>query len=398
MEQGLIYKKIAIVGLGAAGGLCAVLLSKNPYLKVVGFDTKSAFSTLLPTGGGRCNITFDEDDNREFAKNYPRGEKFLLSVFSQFNQKDTRRLFSDLGIETYSQKDKRVFPVSNSSYETVKILRNHLYSSDFKFKKEKVTEINISGNGYEIITESSKYNFDVVIIAAGGKDFSIFKNLNHKINTPMPSLCSLDIIETDLYKLAGLSLTQRTIKAVTASNKYTVQGDILFAHKFITGPGIFKISALSAKDIINQESLMEISFNLTDYSEDEILNFINKNSKKTVKNVMAEMVSSKLAHYILAQNNIPYDKQCAQLNKKEKSCLLNSLSEFKIHVKKRVKGTEIVTAGGVNPDEINPKTMESKLYKNLFIIGEVLDIDGFTGGFNLQNCWSGAYICSRNFE
>ena len=136
MEQESIYKNIAIIGCGAAGGLAAVLLSKNPYNKVTAFDTKEPFSTLLPTGGGRCNLTNAEKDVKEFVRNYPRGEKFLISVFSKFGQEKTRELFKDLGIKTYVQEDKRVFPISDSSQKTIQIFNKHLDVSNFKHIKE----------------------------------------------------------------------------------------------------------------------------------------------------------------------------------------------------------------------------------------------------------------------
>ena len=126
MEQELTYKNIAVAGCGAAGAMAALLLVKNPYFKVTVFDINEPFSTLLPTGGGRCNITYDEDDIKEFVKNYPRGEKFLLSVFSKFDSVKTRCLFDDLGIKTYVQEDKRIFPISNSALKTVEKLRKHL--------------------------------------------------------------------------------------------------------------------------------------------------------------------------------------------------------------------------------------------------------------------------------
>ena len=141
MEQELIYHKIAIVGCGAAGGLLSILLSKNPELEITAFDVKEPFSTLLPTGGGRCNLTYDEDDVREFVKNYPRGEKFLMSVFSKFGQRKTRELFRDLGIKTYVQPDKRVFPVTDSAAKTIQTLRRHLETDNFTFKQEKVLSV-----------------------------------------------------------------------------------------------------------------------------------------------------------------------------------------------------------------------------------------------------------------
>ena len=392
MEQESIYKNIAVIGLGAAGGLASVLLAKNPYVKVFGFDTKEPFTTLLPTGGGRCNLTYDEDDIKEFVKNYPRGEKFLLSVFSRFSQKDTRKLFKDLGIKTYVQNDKRVFPVSDSSKKVIETLRKHLEVSNFKHIKENVIKIEKKDNRFQVITQKSNNLYDCVILASGGnkESFKFAKELGHKIITPAPSLCALDIEEKYLYKLSGL-----TFKNIEAKvNKYTCFGDILFAHKFITGPCIFKISSLCAYENLP----FEFTLKLTNSSKDEIEETIKNNQKKSIKNVFSTFAPESFIQEILNQNNIDGLKQSAQIKKQEKEILINSLLNFQLHAKAKIKDSEIVTAGGVDLNEINPKTMESKLVKGLYIIGEMLNIDGFTGGFNLQNCWSGAYICSQNFN
>ena len=392
MEQESIYKSIAVIGLGAAGGLASVLLAKNPYVKVFGFDTKEPFTTLLPTGGGRCNLTYGEDDIKEFVKNYPRGEKFLLSVFSRFSQKDTRKLFKDLGIKTYVQNDKRVFPVSDSSKKVIETLKKHLEVSNFKHIKENVIKIEKKDNRFQVITQKSNNLYDCVILASGGnkESFKFAKELGHKIITPAPSLCALDIEEKYLYKLSGL-----TFKNIEAKvNKYTCFGDILFAHKFITGPCIFKISSLCAYENLP----FEFTLKLTNSSKDEIEETIKNNQKKSIKNVFSTFAPESFIQEILNQNNIDGLKQSAQIKKQEKEILINSLLNFQLHAKAKIKDSEIVTAGGVDLNEINPKTMESKLVKGLYIIGEMLNIDGFTGGFNLQNCWSGAYICSQNFN
>ena len=166
MEQGLTPKNIAIIGFGAAGGFAAVLASKNLCLNITVFDEKEPFSTLLPTGGGRCNLTYDENDIKEFAKNYPRGEKFLLSVFSKLNQEKTRQLFKDLGIKTYIQQDKRVFPVSDSSKILINDLKKHLNS--VKHIKENVINIKKENDIFTVETQNNTYNFDAVILTTGG--------------------------------------------------------------------------------------------------------------------------------------------------------------------------------------------------------------------------------------
>ena len=383
--------KIAVIGLGAAGGLASVLLCKNPYNQVLGFDIKEPFTTLLPTGGGRCNLSNATYDIRDLVKNYPRGEKFLLSVFSKFGVEKTISLFEDLGVKTYVQDDNRIFPESNSSKQVIAALQKHLKISNFSHIKESVDSIEKSEDKFII---NKKYAVDKVIIATGGKGtgYELAKKLGHNIIPIKPSLTSLDISEKYLYKLSGL-----TLKDVDASfNKKFVSGDLLFAHKFLTGPLIFKISALTAFDEISFEKSLEIKLNLTGLTKEEIGEEIKNNSKKTIKNVFSKFISESFINEILSANNIDGTKQTAQIKKEEKEILINSLINLKLHVVSRIKNSEIVSAGGINTDEINVKTMESKIVKGLYFIGEILNIDGFTGGYNLQACWSEAFITANN--
>lgn len=398
MEQELNFKNIAVIGCGPAGGFASILISQNPYCNVVGFDSQSPFSTLLPTGGGRCNITFEETDVFELVKNYPRGEKFLLSVFSKCGVEKTRNLLADLGVKTYVQDDRRVFPVSNSSKKTIQILTKHLNNSNFEHKREKVFSIKKQGEKFFLQTAMNEYEFDAVVIATGGRGngFELAKQLGHNVTDLRPSLCSLDIWEKEFYSLAGVSLknVQATFKT---DKKYIVCGDLLFAHKFITAPLVFKVSALSAYEEISEEKPLEISLRLVEFSYDEIDDYIKQNSKKTVKNVFSKFVPESFISLILQKNNIDSSKQCAHLKNEEKYFLIKSLLEFKLHAIGRIKDSEIVTAGGVDLKEVDSKTMQSKLVENLFFAGEVLDIDAYTGGFNLQNCWSTACIVALNF-
>ena len=397
MVQESIYKNIAIIGCGAAGGLAAVLLCKNPYNKVTAFDVKEPFSTLLPTGGGRCNLTNDEKDVREFVKNYPRGEKFLISVFSKFGQEKTRELFKDLGIKTYVQEDKRVFPISNSSQKTIQTLNKHLETSNFKHIKEKVVSIK-KEDKFVVKSEKEEYIFDYIIITTGGRGngFEIAKNLGHNIIEPKPSLCAIDVKENFLYALSGLSFKNVEIQSKLGKKKLpTVYGDILFSHKAITGPAIFKVSALSAFDNIEE---LEITIKLIDSSEEKIEKHIKENQKKTIKNVFSKFAPESYVNAILDEHKIDGNKQTAQIKKQEKEILINSLLALRLHAKSRLKDSEIVTAGGIDLKEIDSKTMQSKLVDGLYFAGEILNIDAYTGGFNLQNCWSTAFIVAQDLN
>ena len=397
MEQESTYKNIAIIGFGAAGGFAAVLACKNPCLKITVFDEKEPFSTLLPTGGGRCNLTYAEPDIKEFAKNYPRGEKFLLSVFSKLSQSKTRALFKDLGIKTYVQPDKRVFPVSDSSKTIINDLKKHL--NNVNHIKENVTEIKKENDFFIIKTPNNTYTFDAVILTTGGKGFELAESLGHKIIEPKPSLTALNIKENYLYNLSGLSFKDVEINTKLSKKKFPIcTGDILFTHNSISGPCIFKVSALTAFEDFNGNNPLEITLKLTDITQEEIDEYISENTKKTIKNVFCNFAPESYINEILKANNIDANKQISQIKKAEKEILISSLISLKLNVIERKQGSEIVTAGGVDLNEVNPKTMESKLLNGLFFAGEILNIDGYTGGFNLQNCWSTAYVVICNFN
>ena len=396
MEQELKYN-IAIIGCGASGGFVSVLLSKNPDCKIVAFDIKEPFTTLFPTGGGRCNLTNNNDDVFEFVKNYPRGEKFLISVFSRFGVKKTRELFKDLGIKTYVQKDNRVFPVSDSSKDVIKTMQKHLNTDNFELKKEKVVSVKKIDEKFIV---NDKYQFDCVVVATGGRGngFELAKSLGHNIIDVKPSLCSLDIKEKYLYKLSGLSFQNVEAQLQVGKKKLEVVGDLLFAHKFVTGPAIFKASALSAFEEISIDKPLNITLKLVDLSIDELEQEIKNNSKKTIKNVFNKFAPESFIIEILKANSIDADKQVSQIKKVEKELLYNSLTQLKITAIGRIKDSEIVSAGGVDLKEVDSKTMESKLSKGLYFTGEVLNIDAYTGGYNLQNCWSTAWIVANNFN
>ena len=400
MEQELTYHNIAIIGCGAAGGLLSVLLAKNPELNITAFDIKEPFSTLLPTGGGRCNLTYDEDDVKEFVKNYPRGEKFLMSVFSKFGQIKTRELFKDLGIKTYVQPDKRVFPVTDSSSKTIQTLKHHLETYNFNFKKEKVVNVSKQDNKFIVTTNKSEYKFDAVIITTGGRGngCDIAQKFGHKIIELKPSLTALDIKEKELYSLSGISFKNVEATFKVGKKRQTCIGDFLFTHKSISGPCVFKVSAQTAYENFNEQNPLEITFKFTDFSIEQIEEEIKNNSKKTIKNVFSKFAPENFISVILKMNEIDSNKQTAQLKKSEKEVLIQAISAFKLYAVKRIKDSEIVTAGGIDLKEIDSKTMESKIISGLFFAGEVLNIDAYTGGFNLQNAWSTAYIVSTNFN
>ena len=375
--------KIAIVGGGPAGCTCAYFLQN--CFDVIVFDTNSLLFTILKTGGGRCNFSYNENDFRELAKNYPRGEKFLYSVFSKFCPSDTVSLFNELGIETYVQKDGRMFPKSDSAKEVRdKFLRG---LNKINHVKEKIIEIEKTDNGFVLKTEFSKYYFDKVIFATGGHSgFEILEKLGVPHVSPKPSLVGY-VTEENFENLAGISLQN------IYSEDIKEFGDIIFTHKGISGPLIYKISSVKALD----EFPLKLSFDLLKNDFSDIQNLLDKNSQKLVKSLLSDFLPKHFSDYMVNKLNIQ-DKKCHEINRIKREEISNFVHKFKVKAVLTVKDGETVTAGGVDLDYVNPKNMESKIIPNLYFCGEVLNIDGFCGGFNLQNCWSTAFVLSKSLQ
>ena len=372
MEQG--YKSVGIIGAGASGCVCAYFLLKSGMENVTLFDYSYPLRTLLPTGGGRCNFAHAEYDFKELASNYPRGEKFLYSVFSSFSTSDTLNLFEEFRIKSYTQKDGRIFPTSNDS----KDVRNKILEKIKKaeFVKEKVLRIKPIENGFSMKTEKSEYFFtDVVVAIGGGKTISGIENNVIPFN---PSL-------------VGLNAEPATLGGIVLNNAYSKDigdyGDILFTHFGISGPLIFKISSIKARD----EFPYELKFNLYPDGFD-FQDMLNSNPHKCVKNILSEIFPQRFAEWISGEfANVEGSK----IDGKTRDFILDKIENFTVKVTGTNKGEETVTAGGYDLKEINSKTMESKIHPHLYIIGEALDIDGFCGGFNLQNAWSTAFVAAN---
>ena len=365
-------KQIAIVGAGASGCLCAYFLLKAGF-EVTIFDKGSPLRPLLPTGGGRCNLAHDEYEFKELAKNYPRGEKFLYSVFSKFSTYETLSLFSELGVETYTQENGRIFPTSNSARD----VREKILS---KIKKASI----INENVLEVLpnkikTCNAEYYFTDIVIATGGHaGYDIIKNLDIDIVTPKPSLVGLN---TNNKAPSGIVLKE------VLSNDLKISDDLLFTHFGISGPLAYKITSIKARGNFPYK----LSFDLY-RKEIELQKFLNNSPHKDVKNILVDFLPSGFVKYILGDLA---DIKAHKIDGKTRDLILDKIHNFEVIVTGTNKGEETVTAGGVKLNEINPKTMEAKKYPHIYFIGEILDIDGFCGGFNLQNAWSTAFVAAE---
>lgn len=391
-----LNRSIAIIGAGASGCVCAYLLQKAGF-EVTLFDKGMPLRTLLPTGGGRCNLAHAEYDFKELAKNYPRGEKFLYSVFSKFSTYDTLALFDEFKIETYTQEDNRIFPTSNSAKDVrEKILEN---LKNVQIQKEEVVKIEQIDNEFKVVTTKTpsppprarganstnnkgkcEYLFTSIVIAIGGHSkFDFLKDFDIKIVPPKPSLVGLNTKEK-LKDTSGV-----VIKNAQCSG---FEDDLLFTHFGISGPLAYKISSIKARE--NFPYKLNIDLYPQEINLQELL---NSNPHKDVKNILSKILPHGLIKALIG--NIAEIK-AHNIDGKTRDFILEQVHNLKLTITGTNKGEETVTAGGIDLNEVNSKTMELKKHPNIYCIGEALDIDGFCGGYNLQNAWSTAYVAAKD--
>ena len=394
---------VGIIGGGPAGIMCALFAAQNPENKIFIFDKNIILNTILPTGGGRCNLAYSEFNFKELAKFYPRGEKFLYSVFSRFSTKDTLDFFDKIGVKTYVQDDLRIFPITDCAKDVKTALLKQLEKKNIKKVFENVLKVKNLENGFELTTDKGVHKVDKLVIATGGKGngHKLAESLGHHITELKPSLSALVTKEKEFAAVSGISLKNISAQVFFNNKKLKLPknvqtGDFLFTHNGISGPLVYKISSYCAYVDFNENVPLKIELNLVNKDaaefDEALLAELKGKAQKDVLNVISKYVPKHLAAVILQRENINTSVKAGQLSKKDREKIVKNLTSLCFNALKPVSGEEIVTAGGVDLKEVDAKTMGSKLVSDLYFCGEVLDIDGLTGGFNLQNCWSTGYV------
>jgi hypothetical protein len=397
---------VVVIGAGASGmmaaGRAGELGAKTLLLERNDVPGKK----LLITGKGRCNIT-NIEDLKQFVENFGKNGKFLYRAFTEFFNQDLIELFNNFGVEVKTERGGRVFPVSDEAKDIVEALEQYVLANKVSIKyRSRVKEIFIKENSVVGLKlhDGSTIKTQKVILATGGLSYSltgstgdgyeIARMLGHEIVELKPSLVPLETTENFLKEIQGLSLKNVEV-SIIANGKIIASefGEMLFAHFGISGPVILSMSS-KASDALFKKEKVEISINFKpklslDTIDKRLIREFEDNKLKSIKNVLKNLLPQSIIPVFVRLSGIAEDKQCSQISSKEREKLLKLLTDFRMNIKStRPIDEAIVTKGGVVLSQINPHTMESKLIKGLYFCGEVIDIDGLTGGYNLQAAFS----------
>jgi predicted Rossmann fold flavoprotein len=397
-------KTIVVIGGGAAGYFAAINVALNfPLAKVIILEkTGKTLQKVKVSGGGRCNVTNHCFDNAQLSKNYPRGEKELRQAFYQFSVSDTIAWFQNHFVELIAENDGRMFPSTNSSQTIIDCFEKSFTNLHGKvFLNTEV--VNILKNEDEF-TLNLKTGEDImahkVIITSGGYNqisgYNFLKDFNLSIIKPLPSLFTFNLQDKSITKLMGVSVPDAIVKIKNIN--FQNQGPLLITHWGLSGPAVLKLSAFAAIDLasLNYNFEIEVNWN-ANYSTETLKQFLIKlknTSAKVWASLYAELgIPKRLHEYLVQECELNESKKLAETNNKliEQFCQLLCAHPFKIKGKTTFK-EEFVTCGGIDLKEVNFKTMECKKVPGLYFAGEVLNIDGVTGGFNFQAAWTTSYI------
>lgn len=396
--------QIIIIGGGAAGYFTAINAKENnPDLDITILEKgNDVLQKVKISGGGRCNVTHACFEPKELVKFYPRGEKELLGPFHQFMTGDTFEWFENKGVSLKIEDDNRVFPEANTSQAIIDCFQNAVDNLGIKVLTNcGVNSVSQQENKWVINTKEQNFEADKVVIAAGSSKriWELCETLDHAVVEPVPSLFTFNINDKRLVDLLGISVPNATISIV--NTKLEASGPLLITHWGMSGPAVLKLSAFGARVLADKNYQYNVEVNWLSRPTEKVLNVLlnlkKKEPRKTVilKSPFAEVSKRLWERFVLAAG-IRIDQNWADLNNNQLENLANQLTKGIFNANGRTTfKDEFVTAGGVDLKEIDFKRFESRKHKNLFFVGEVLNIDAVTGGFNFQNAWTGGFICAK---
>ena len=397
---------VIVIGAGPAGMMAAIKAAENGASVLVLEKMKQPGKKMLITGKGRCNIT-NTAEIPELIKNIPGNGKFLNSCIRAFDNEDVQYFFNGLEVPTKVERGGRVFPVSDRAADVVQAMVLRLYELGVKVRTgERVAEILVEDSkAIGVKTEAGEvYSGQAVILATGGASypgtgstgdgFAMARQIGHEIKLPLPSLVPLEVEEEWVPELQGLSLRNVRVYLMAEENKVAdMFGEMLFTHFGVSGPVILSLSRQAAQ-LLAAGNFVELLIDLKpalsfEQLDARIVRDFEKYQRKEMKNALKDLLPGRLIAPVLDGAYIEPDRMVNSITKEERHRLANTLKGLIVTITRtRPIAEAIVTAGGISVKEINPKTMESKIVKNLYLAGEVVDVDGFTGGYNLQAAFS----------
>ena len=411
--------KVIVIGGGPAGMMAAITASENGNDVTLVEKMNSLGRKLLITGKGRCNIT-SSLNIEEFIKNTPGNGRFLYSCYQKYTNKDIIEFLRKQGLEVKEERGNRIFPVTDKSQDVLKCFTKKLKENRVKIlynmQVQKILVDEQKEKAIGILANNEEMYADKIILATGGKSYPLtgstgdgykmVEELGHNVTKIKPSLVPLEIYQKSLCQdLQGLSLRNIEMKILDKSKNKTIYedfGEMLFTHFGVSGPTILSSSAHLVRyknideKLKNREIVLKIDFKpalSTKKLDDRILRDFVEFKNKQFKNSLEKLLPHKLINPIIKLSKIDPDKKVNEITKEERTRLVELLKNFTIEIKGfRLIDEATVTSGGIKISEINPKTMESKLVKNLYFAGEIIDVDSYTGGFNLQIAYSTGFV------
>lgn len=402
-------KTLAVIGGGAAGFFCAINAARlQPALRVILLEkTSKLLSKVRISGGGRCNVTHSLFDLRELSRRYPRGEHFVRKAFHQFSTTDTINWFEERGLKLKAEADGRMFPVTNNSQSVIDCLLKEANSCkvDVRLNAEVKELKSKDSNQWQITTTNGQQTTaDFLCLATGGYPklsmFDWLRESGHSISEPVPSLFTFNLPKHPITTLMGVSVETARVKI--EQTKLQEEGPLLITHWGLSGPAVLRLSAWGARELKLKNYEFKVHINwLPQSGEKELkVNFQELRRDAPTKKILNHnfgKLPGRLWQFFLEQSGINADTRFADLTAKAENLLIKSLVDYVVDVKgKTTFKEEFVTAGGIHLSEVDANTMMSKKRQNLFFAGEVLDVDGITGGFNFQHAWTSGWIAAKS--
>ncbi len=401
-----MYKAV-IIGGGPSGIFAAIhAKNKNKKAKIIVLEkTNTLLFKIKISGGGRCNITNATFDPKELSLNYPRGGKELISAFHQFQPLDMINYLKGKGVCVKIDKDKKVFPSSNSSQSIIDCFLNEIKNNNIEVRyNQNIVNLQKKNEYFEITVNNNEIIQSKNLVLATGSEpqgLKYAKMLSHSTDPFIPSLFSFKIANSQIIKLCGIS---KDVEVSIKNSSFSYRGSILITHEGFSGPAIINLSSLAAKFLYENNYKATLSINwLNNFSKDNLMQILldiqKKNPKKTLLNLNPFNFPNNLWSYFLQNFGKIFSFAIQKVSKKNLFMLIEKICKDEYFIISKSKNkSEFVSCGGVNLKEINFKDMQSKICKNLYFVGELLNIDAITGGYNLQNAWTTGYIAGNSID